>query len=313
MCEEIGKLTIGTYDGIIFCYQIWKVPEGCTDRPPEIPPDHSGYYAHLLFNIQPQDGSVRSLAASSRYIASGAFDGTISLFDLRTMKSAGALLQHQDSVDCLDFYQNSYIVSGSADRSICLWRPNDTTLMKQFRGPTASVSALKISPTGKFMLSGGKDGQLRMWDLMRAHNAKTRAIGVAPVFVDFSEDSKLFLFGYDNEVTLADGPTEEFRFKYQHNKPVTCHCIDKNTLWVGTSEGHIYAWSLETGEQFGEYPISTNRIKYIHAANGVISILTSSGEVQVGIINEDYEIDSVLEWSIDNRITCGTFSLPYSK
>lgn len=307
MCEEIGILSIGTYDGILYCYKIWNVPEGCSELPEGVPEGHQGLFARMLFNFKPHDGSIRSLASSPRYIASGGYDGTIAIFDMKVMKNINSLLNHEDCVESLQFYKNYYLISGGADKKICLWRTSDWSMMKELNGHVGAVTTHAISGTGKFMLSGGKDGAIRMWDLMHGHNAKTRKIGVIPTFIDFSDDSKMFLLGYDNNVVVVDGVTENTVYEFPHEKNVSCHCVYDNTLWVGCVDGHVCAWSLETGESLGEYVISNDRIKFIQRAKNIIIILTSSGECKIGLINDKYDIDTVLSWSVNMRITCGSF------
>jgi protein MAK11 len=310
MCEEIGKLAIGTYDGILLCYRIWKIASDCTEFPSEIPPGHTGFFAHLLFNEHPHPSAIRSLAGSQYYLSSGGYDGSISLFDVRSLKFAGNLTSHDDSVDSMEFYESSYLVTGSADKTICLWRISDISLMKRLIGHTSGVTAIAVSPTGKFMLSTGKDGILRMWDLMRGHNARTRNIGVSPTILLFSEDSRQFIFGYDKEISVVDGTTEASLCGLSQEKVVSAASVDRDVLWVGTVDGHVFAWSLKSGELLGEYMVATNRIKFVRAVRGYVFILTAAGEAMVGVVSEEYEVDTVLSWSIDNRITCGAFLPP---
>jgi protein MAK11 len=307
MYEEIGKLAIGTYDGILLCYQILNVPESCASRPPSVPPDHVGLFATLLFTEHPHPSAVRSLAGCRQFLASGGYDGSISVFDVLQLKLRGGLVQHEDSVDALSFFESSYLVSGSVDRSLCVWRLADMCMMKRLTGHTGPVGALAISPTGKFMLSAGREGALRMWDLMRGHNARTRPIGVSPVVIAFSDDSRRFLFGYDRVVQVVDGVTEASLFTFQHAKAVTCAAVQGESVWVGCADGHICRWSTETGELIGEYVISQNRVKMVAADGKYVVTLTSAGEVIVGVVGQDNEVSTVLKWVIDNRITCGAF------
>jgi hypothetical protein len=146
-----------------------------------------------------------------------------------------------------------------------------------------------------------------MWDLMRAHNARTRSIGVAPVFLGFSEDSKEFLFGYGSEVCLVEGSTEVSLFTFPHDKHVTTFSVNDRDLWVGTADGHLTCWSMDTGACFGEFALSENRIKMVKAFGEYIITLTSSGEVMVGVINGEHDVDNVLRWEIEGRITCGAY------
>lgn len=307
MCEEIGTLSIGTYDGLLYSYRLWDVPRGCDALPEGVPAGHEGLYARMLFNFKPHDGSVRSLAASPRYVASGGGDGTIAVFDLRAMRNVGSLVHHEDCVESLQFFGDQYLVSGGADRRLCLWRASDWAMVKELNGHVGGITSHAVSATGKFMLSAGKDGALRMWDLMHGHNAKTRRVGVIPAFVGLTGDSRRFLLGYERSVVVVDGVSEETVFEFAHERAVSCHCVAGSELWVGCVDGHVCAWSLETGASLGEYVIAQDRIKFVHREGRIIIILTSAGDCRVGLVSEGYDIDTVLAWSVNMRITCGAF------
>lgn len=311
LMTNLGVLAVGTYDGILYCYRIWKIPEGCTEIPEGVPENYSGYFASLLFNFESHDQAIRQVAASStRYLAAGGSDGSISIFDLKTMKNIGSLMQHEDAIEGLEFYQDDYLISASLDKTIGLWRVSDWNQMKQLKGHTASISAISISPTGKFMLSAGRDGSLRMWDLMHGHNARTRKLDVFVSFIGFSEDSTKFFYGFDTTVILVDGVTENLLFDFQHEKQVTCYGLGNNVLWVGTTNGHLYAWSMETGEKKSEYIISKDRIKMVKVHQNYLFSLTSAGQINICTISEDYELDTILQWDIKRRITSGAYMAP---
>lgn len=308
---DIGTLAVGTYDGILFCYKLSYVPEGCTERPESTPENYVGCISDLLFDVQAHDQAIRHVAASStRYFATGGNDGSISIFDLKIMKQTGNLMQHDNSIEALEFYKDDYLVSASSDKMISLWRVSDWEHMKQLKGHTGCISAISISPTGKFMLSTGRDGSLRMWDLMFGHNAKTRKLDVVATFVGFTEDSTKFFFGFDRTVSVVDGVSENILFNFNHEKQVTCYSLYNNILWVGTTNGHICAWSLEDGDKKGEYILSEDRIKMIANHDHYIITLTSAGHINIGTISDDFDIDTVLEWDLKRRITCGAYMAP---
>lgn len=308
---SIGTLAVGTYDGILYCYKIYKIPEGCTDLPEGVPENYIGYYASLLFNFESHSQAIRNVACSStRYIAAGGNDGSISIFDLKIMKNIGSLMQHEDGIEALEFYKDDYLISGSSDKTISLWRVSDWGHMKQLKGHTGCISAIAISPTGKFMLSAGRDGSLRMWDLMHGHNARTRKFDVIASFIGFSEDSTKFFFGYDTTVSIVDGITENVIFDFHHEKQVTCYGLENNILWVGTTNGHVYAWSIETGDKKGEYIFSKDRIKMVQPHQEYVFIMTSAGQISICKVMEDYEIDTILQWELKRRITSGAYMSP---
>ena len=64
---------------------------------------------------------------------------------------------------------------------------------------------------------------------------------------------------------------------------------------------------MDDGQARGEYVISQDRIKMVRAVGNIVITMTSAGNVMVGVVDENWEVDSVLSWDIDGRITCGAF------
>jgi WD40 repeat protein len=73
-------------------------------------------------------------------------------------------------------------------------------------GHSSFVQSVALSPDGKYALSGGWDGTVKLWDLASGREIRTYAAGAAPVFaVGFSPDGTLIASAYlDSTVRLWD-------------------------------------------------------------------------------------------------------------
>ncbi len=72
------------------------------------------------------------------------------------------LFGHSDVVSAVDLNAD-VIVSGSADKTLKLWKRDGT--LRELPGHKGSVSTVKISPNGQFIVSGSLDGTVRIWGL----------------------------------------------------------------------------------------------------------------------------------------------------
>lgn len=297
--EEIGIISIGSYEGLLSCYKISRNTES----------SESEYVAKIMFRTNPHDGSVRSLKSSGKILASGGYDGSIALFDISNLTKVGSLIQHEDSVEDIDFYQNSYIATASADKTICLWRTKDWALVKQFKGHTGTVNSLAIAQCGKFMLSAGRDAAIRMWDLMRAHNARTRKLQMIPSIIRFANTDEKFIIVVGSSAIVINGITENADAEFKVDSNIMSICVEGNDLWIGCVDGSISGFNLENNEFYGKYQITNKRIKYLKVAGGYITVLTAEGEIVFGIVDENHDISTILSWKVDVRITCGDFAL----
>lgn len=118
-------------------------------------------------------------------------DDDIYLYDNNFNRLSGSLTGNEDEVNSIDFHPyKNILVSAGSDGTIRLWSlDNYLELGKPFTGhktsetPTlyshnsegqmeginyvnaTSISSLKFSDDGKFLISGGSDGTIRFWTI----------------------------------------------------------------------------------------------------------------------------------------------------
>ena len=95
------------------------------------------------------------------------FPGILSV--KRTGESGSTLLMtlkgHTGGINCVAFSNdNTCIVSGSNDNSVCVWDASTGALLTTLNGHTNSVNSVAFSSDGTRIMSGSKDGSLCIWD-----------------------------------------------------------------------------------------------------------------------------------------------------
>jgi protein MAK11 len=109
-----------------------------------------GFSTHQLFSFKATEGSIRRMANSDKYLAIGGFDEVIKIFNLKKHVEVGELIDHKGTITCLEFFQNQYLISGSEDGEIFLWRIKDFTLIYKLKAPKLkSVIDMALHPSGK--------------------------------------------------------------------------------------------------------------------------------------------------------------------
>ena len=145
---------------------------------------------NVLVNFDANDDAVYSLAYSAEesVIASGSADNTVRTWRVApaedsegqdVLNMTGALVReyngHQGAVYSVDCGMVSrggnnrmaVIASGSADTSIIIWNLRSGNRYRTFDESTDAVYAVQLSPDGKFVAAGGRDGKLRLWNLRK--------------------------------------------------------------------------------------------------------------------------------------------------
>ncbi|KAJ3037526.1 hypothetical protein HDV00_001639 [Rhizophlyctis rosea] len=145
------RVVAGAYERILYGLDV-------TPTPATITPAFM-YPAHI--------SCIKSLSTSPRYLATGSTDETVKLYDLRLRKEIGSLMHHNGTVTCLKFYKTSHLVTASEDGTIAIVRTRDWEVLKTMTGHKRAVNWVDVHPSGKVMLSVGRDGTIKCWDLVK--------------------------------------------------------------------------------------------------------------------------------------------------
>lgn len=172
LSQHVGRVLCALYhpDGTYFA-------TGSEDKTIKVwhPENHT-----VLVNFDGNDDAVYSLAyaAGDGLIVSGSADNTIRSWRVTVGGTSGpeaytgALVReyngHQGpvySVDCGMWNNQEIIASGSADTSVIIWNLRSGNRRRTFDEPTDAVYAVQLSPNGRLVAAGGRDGVVRIWHI----------------------------------------------------------------------------------------------------------------------------------------------------
>ncbi len=96
-------------------------------------------------------------------IASGSWDGGISLWTAKNGKHKATMTGHKDAVFRLAVLPEGELVSASWDATIRLWDPDTSACLAILEGHQGKVRALGVLPDGR-IVSAGDDRVVRIWE-----------------------------------------------------------------------------------------------------------------------------------------------------
>ncbi|GAB5366451.1 hypothetical protein AAMO2058_001145000 [Amorphochlora amoebiformis] len=188
-----ARLAIGTYEQLVY---------GAEAKLASSSDEKIRISVESLFRNEAHMGAVTCISSSGsgKYIASGSSDETIRIFDIARLKDYGTLYGHEGSINCLEFYQDSHLISGSGD--VGNWEE-----LAKLPGHKGGVTDLTIHPSGRLALSIGKDGYLKVWNLMKGVLAHKIKIRTNPSKISYSPDGKVYTIttGTEAKVYKVDG------------------------------------------------------------------------------------------------------------
>ncbi|XP_072169804.1 p21-activated protein kinase-interacting protein 1-like [Diadema setosum] len=211
-------------------------------------------------------GCVESIAASSKFLASGSTDELIYLFDVEEKVELGSLMQHDGSISSLAFHEDSHMISGSEDGKICVWSTQSWECMKVMKGHKDAVNSVAVHPSGKLALSVGKDKTLRTWNLLKGRAAYTTNIKAVSEIVLWSPDGQLYVVVIDDRIDVYDITTATIVCSCKCSSRILTACFITDRIITVAGEGEtIQILRVDAKERriktLVEFKAHENRIK----------------------------------------------------
>ena len=111
--------------------------------------------------------SVLCVKSTETYVITGGYDGKAVV---RERGGAGKIVRtlegHTKAVWCLDTTPcEKYVVTGSCDDTLILWKLSNGNRERSFVGHTHAVSAVAVTPSGDGIVSGSWDDTAILWNI----------------------------------------------------------------------------------------------------------------------------------------------------
>ncbi|QDU63436.1 WD domain, G-beta repeat [Planctomycetes bacterium Pan216] len=125
---------------------------------------------HCVYSGHTKAVAACDISLDARHLVSVAWDGQLRVWDLNerlreTLNERLLLEGHDDRVLCCTISPDGSIVAtGSADRTIRLWRTDRVTEPSVLVGHTDQVTCCRFTPDGQLLISADRDGVVYVWE-----------------------------------------------------------------------------------------------------------------------------------------------------
>ncbi|KAJ1428561.1 WD40-repeat-containing domain protein [Ochromonadaceae sp. CCMP2298] len=191
--QPLLRIAACSYEGSLFG---WSVDENA---------EQLELTSNLTFGFNVSKASLKAIARSEsgKYLVVGGMDERIHIYDMYTNKAVGELSQHTGAVTSLSFYKDSYLISGSEDFSLCIWRVYDWQCVHILGGHKNTINDFSIHPTGMLAMSVSKDHTMKLWNLVQGRCAFTRRLKhISTEQVVWHPSGQFYMLVSANEVEL---------------------------------------------------------------------------------------------------------------
>jgi tetratricopeptide (TPR) repeat protein len=215
----------------------------------------------LLHTFDAHQRSVSCVAFSPNHklLASGGYDQTIRLWELRTRRELTTFAGHTNSIESITFSPDGKLLaSGSTDTTIRVWDLASGQKLGKLTGHTDAIHSITFSPDGKLLASGSADTTIRVWEPSSGQElGKLTGHTDAIRSITFSPDGKLLASGGTDTTIrvwdLASGLTRIF-----NGTGFLSIAISPDGTFLVGGGTDIRLWELPTGREVGKIIGHTN-------------------------------------------------------
>ena len=232
---------------------------------------HSNVVSAVAFSPECDSPPGAPAERCGKLLASGSYDSSILLWDMKTLQPIGRLTGHSNAISSIAFSPDSKVlVSSSYDNTVVWWDLQNMRPMSRLTGLTGAVSSTAFSPDGKLLASGScskldqdkcTEGEIILWDTKTFQPIGQPLIGHTDFVtsVTFSPDSQTLASGSnDNTILLWDVATGKPLGEplSGHSDIVTSVAFspDGQTLASGSYDRTIILWNV-TRQPIGQWLI----------------------------------------------------------
>jgi hypothetical protein len=166
----------------------------------------------------------------------------------------------------------TYIITAGSDSSIIIWNADRRTIYRTLTGLEGRPNTAMFSPGNEFVLSGGKDNKVSMWDIgiMPPKIVKTFEGYSGPIkSIDVSPDGKYLATGSTGgTIKIWDLKTASLVYDLKgQNKKKDINSVvfspDGKFLASGGDDGKVILWNTENGIMTGSMDAQKNGVRHV--------------------------------------------------
>ncbi|XP_053102415.1 p21-activated protein kinase-interacting protein 1 isoform X2 [Hemicordylus capensis] len=264
------------------------------------------------FTHHAHSASLSSVAVNDRYVVTGSRDETIQIYDMKKKIEHGALLQHNGTITCLEFYGTAHLLSGAEDGLMCIWNTRRWECLKSIKAHKGHVTSLSIHPSGKLALSVGTDMTLRTWNLVEGRSAFIKNLKQSAQLVKWSPNGETYVVVIANKVDIYKLETASICGTIVTEKRVSSvKFITDCILAIAGDEEFVRLFDCVSQKCLCEFKAHENRIKEIYSfeMEGLHVLVTASSDGYIKMWSLDLDkIKSspplLCEVNTKARLTC---------
>ena len=241
-----------------------------------------------------------SLSDDGEFIAAGADDSSVRIWDLNLKKQVACLIGHKASVKSSAFSRDGKVLaSGSVDRNVVLWDVESRMKRKKLKGHCAEVTCLGFAGDGRFLVSGSKAREVFIWSVEKLKLVKKIMVN-GEVMGGFVSSCGWIVAGISNSLKVWDLLTyNRINSIKAHNSPILSisSSTDETLICTSSSDKKIKLWQSQSLQLKLILPVPDQEILSTCISPDNTFLFSGSSE------------GTLIKWSLESKSIIHKFSI----
>ncbi|MFN8577048.1 MAG: WD40 repeat domain-containing protein [Candidatus Sericytochromatia bacterium] len=186
----------------------------------------------------------------------------------------------------------NYIITGSSDKTICLWDSENFDLINTLNGHSGAVYSLAI--WNNYLVSSSTDKTIRIWDIENFKLLTTILAHQNQIYSIYCKDNILISSSLDKTIKVWDILNKKLLGVINIDSSAWAILIYNNRIFAGLSDGSLRIYDINTLSLLSLYKEHSEAITQIKIFDN--KIYTSSKDKTLKVWNiETFDLENTIE------------------
>lgn len=206
------------------------------------------------FSFSSSLNAIRTIYHKSNSLFVSGTDEVIHMYNIHKKISEGDLMTYSGSVNDILIHDNYLIVAGE-NNTIPIWRMSDFNNIIELKGHKKAINSIDIHSTGGFLVSGGRDNCVIIFDLLTGRKIEKFEFDYICNKVKLFDKDKYLMVVFDLHIYILDlmknGKNESDNIiqKLNFTKKIINAYIIKNKLVIIFTDAEIKTYELNIKDE----------------------------------------------------------------
>ena len=203
------------------------------------------------FSFTASQNAIRTIYHKLNSLFVSGTDEVIHMFNVQKKLSEGDLMTYSGSVNDIKIHDNYLIVAGE-NNTIPIWRMRDFNNIIELKGHKKAINSIDIHSSGGFLVSGGKDNCVIIFDLLTGRKIEKFQFDYICNKVELFDKDKYLMVSFDLHIFILDlmkSGNDNIVQKLNFNKKIINSYIIKNKLIIVFTDGEIITYEVKIKEE----------------------------------------------------------------